>query len=145
MAGIKPEFDLVHPEAELKMLKVVIRSTEKALADAEKELVTLSEAQTYTLEIVLRDAEGAVVVVGGADGELYDKITYNEVSGKNVKSLLTQAGIGLSRVLPDEGNLRMRIGGRQGQLRSQLQEYKQRKLKAENLILVMAKRAAGEA
>ena len=128
MIGIKPEFDIVHPESELKMLTTVIRSTTLAIAEAEKELVDLAAAPKHALEIVLKDAEGAVVPIEGADGKLYDSIQYDDVEGKNVKSLMTQAGIGLARGLPDAGNLRLRIGGRRDALKKQLQDYLKRQV-----------------
>ncbi len=142
MAGIKPEFDIVHPRAELKMLTSVMRGATKALEDANKELLALDNAPTYGLEIVLRDAEGELVPVKGADGELYDAMVFEGVTGANVRSVLANAGIGLHAVLPDELNLRQRVGGRVITLTKQLKDYSERKAKAMNMLDVL--KARGE-
>jgi hypothetical protein len=145
MAGdIKPEYDIVHPNAELKMLEKAEKDARKELVRIEEALVAVAEAPKHTIEIALLDANDERVSLSGTDGKKYDVMRFPDVSGKNVKSVLTNAGIGLMSVLPDEENLRVRLGGERNRVQAQLRSYSERTARAKNLIEAMAKRARGD-
>ncbi len=141
---IKPEFDIVSPGAELKYVETRLKAVAQSTADVHKELAAIAAAPTYGREIKLTDAEGEPVMIPGADGKDYPAITYEGVTSKTLRNLLANAGIGLMTVIPDEENLRIRLGGELNRLVTQAREYNDRKSRTLNLIEVTARRERGE-
>jgi 7-keto-8-aminopelargonate synthetase-like enzyme len=84
------------------------------------------------------------VPLRGNDGKDYPEIVFEGVQGKTVRTYMANAALAVSQVMPDEENLRIRLGGEINRLQAGLKELEQRKERAEQHIEVMARREAGE-
>lgn len=140
---ITPEFDNVSPEAELKHLETAMGELNDRRVTLTKKLRDLTAADTFTLEIVLKDKDGEALMLTGNNGEEYDKITYEEVTSKNLRSRLVNAGIGLMTAMPNAANLGLQYGGELNRLDVQESQYDYRKARAEGLIAERKRKEQG--
>lgn len=143
-AKIITERDIVSPQLELKTVKALITECSKKIKDAQQRLTGLAKLPSYTVTITVQDDKGNEVPLKGNDGKEYPAIVFDGVQGKTVRSYMANAAIALGNVMPDEENLRVRIGGELNRLQENLRQLQDRKHRAEHHIEVMQRREAGE-
>lgn len=140
---IKPEYDHVPPKAELKQIDEATKVTMERKQQLTKQLNDLKKLPTYTLKVSLHNDDDVPVPIKGADGKYYDAVVLPNVSGANIKSMMTMATIGIQGSIPDEENLRVRIGGELARCDTAIRLYQERAAKVNNQLEAQARKAQG--